>query len=51
MQQPYNGNETILYDAKERIYSMILLKKNNNNICISLAYKILVLSFNKKKKS
>lgn len=49
MQQPYNGNETILYDAKERIYSMILLKKNNNNICISLAYKILVLSFNKKK--
>ena len=40
-----NSNEKILYDANERIYSMIVLKHLNNNICISLANKILILSF------
>ena len=41
-----NFKETLLYEAKERIYSMILLKKNNNNIAIGLSDKILILSLN-----
>ena len=45
-QQGSNPNEKILYNAEGRIYSMILLKKRNNNICISLANKILILTFN-----
>ena len=42
----FNSNEKILYDAQERIFSMIVLKHLNNDICISLANKILILSFN-----
>ena len=42
----FNSNEKILFDAQERIFSMIVLKHLNNDICISLANKILILSFN-----
>ena len=45
-QQNLNSNGILLFDTEERIYSMILLKNRNNNICISLANKILILSFN-----
>ena len=41
-----NNNEKILFDAKEEIFAMTLLKKNDNNICISLSLKLLILSFN-----
>ena len=41
-----NNNQKILFDAKEEIFSMILLKKNDNDICISLKQKIMILSFN-----
>lgn len=41
-----NLKEKILYDGQEQIYSMIILKKRNNDICISLANKILILNFN-----
>ena len=40
--------EKILYDVKERIFTMILLKKNNNNIAVGLLNKILILSFSTK---
>jgi len=49
-QKGFNPNEKILYDGGERIYSMILLKKRNNNICISLANRILILTFNAENK-
>jgi len=42
-----NNNQKILFDVKEEILSMILLKKNDNNICISLSLKIMILSLNK----
>ena len=42
-----NKKELILFDANDRIYSMILLKNNNNNICVGLSNKILILSFDK----
>ena len=45
-----NYKEKILYDAKERIFSMILLKKNDENIGVSLFNKILILVFNQKEK-
>ena len=44
------NNESILYDSKERIFSMILLKNNNDSIGIGLFNKILILTFNKNEK-
>lgn len=42
------SNEIILYNVNEKIFSMIVLKKNNNNIAIGLLNKILILIFNSK---
>ena len=41
-----NNNEVILHDFKQRIHSMILLKKNDNNIAVGLNNFIVILSIN-----